>query len=75
MGFPGGISDKEPTCQIGDAILIPGLGRLPGVGRNRNPLQHSWLGNPPDRGAWRATVHGVTKSQTHLSEGAQHTRF
>ena len=75
MGFPGGISDKEPTCQIGDAILIPGLGRLPGVGRNRNPLQHSWLGNPPDRGAWRATVHGVAKSQTHLSEGAQHTRF
>ena len=75
MGFPGGISNKEPTCQIGDAILIPGLGRLPGVGRNRNPLQHSWLGNPPDRGPWRATVHGVAKSQTHLSEGAQHTRF
>ena len=64
MGFPGGISNKEPTCQIGDAILIPGLGRLPGVGRNRNPLQHSWLGNPISRAAKWATVHEVAKSQT-----------
>ena len=68
MGFPGGISDKEPSCQTGDAILIPGLGRLPGVERNSNPLQYSWLGNPTDRGAWRATVQGVAKSRIYLSE-------
>ena len=45
---------------------IPGLGRSPGEG-NGNPLQYSCLGNPMDGGAWRATVHGVTKSQTRLS--------
>ena len=47
----------------GDAALIPGLGRSPGGG-NGNLLQYSWLGNPMDRGAWQATVHGVAKSQT-----------
>ena len=46
-----------------DAALIPGLGRSPGGG-NGNLLQYSWLGNPMDRGAWQATVHGVAKSQT-----------
>ena len=46
----------------GDAGLIRGLGRSPGEG-NGNPLQYSCLGNPRDRGAWWATVHGVTKSQ------------
>ena len=51
----------------GDAGLIPGWGRSPGVG-NGNPLQYSCLENPMDRGAWRATVHGVTKSQTRLSD-------
>ena len=45
---------------------IPGLGRSAGVG-NGNPPQYSCLGNSMDRGAWRATVHGVTKSQTRLS--------
>ena len=45
---------------------IPGLGRSPGEGSG-NPLQHSCLENPMDRGAWRAIVHGVTKSQTQLS--------
>ena len=45
--------------------LIPGSGRSPGEG-NGNPLQHSCLGNPTDRGAWRATVHGVAKSWTWL---------
>ena len=45
----------------GDAGLIPGLGRPPGEG-NDSPLQYSCLRNPMDRGAWRATVHGVTKS-------------
>ena len=51
---------------IGEAGLIPGSGRSPGE-RNRNPLQYSCLENPTDRGAWRATVHGVAKSQTQLS--------
>ena len=44
-------------------VSIPGSGRSPGEGKG-NPLQHPCLGNPMDRGAWRATVHGVTKSQT-----------
>ena len=46
-----------------DLGSIPGLGRSPGVG-NGKPLQYSCLGNPMDRGAWRATVHGVEKSDT-----------
>ena len=50
---------------IRDMALIPGLGRSPGEG-NGNPLQYSCLENLMDRGAWRATVHGVTKSQTQL---------
>ena len=50
----------------GDTSLIPGLGRSPGEG-NGNPLQYSCLENPMDRGAWRATVHGVAKSRTQLS--------
>ena len=44
-----------------------GLGISPGEG-NGNPLQHSCLENPMDRGAWRAAVHGVTKSQTRLTD-------
>ena len=47
--------------------MIPQLGRSPGVG-NGNPLQYSCLENPMDRGAWHATVHRVTKSQTQLSD-------
>ena len=46
--------------------LIPGSGRSPGVG-NGNPPQYSCPGNPMDRGAWRAMVHGVSNSQTQLS--------
>ena len=45
----------------GDPGLIPGLGRSPGEG-NGNPFQYSYLENPLDRGAWQATVHGVTES-------------
>ena len=52
---------------IRDLGLIPGLGRSPG-GRNSNPLQYSCLQNPMDREAWRAIVHGVTKSQTRLKQ-------
>ena len=48
---------------VRDAGLTPGLGRSPG-GENGNPLQYSCLKNPMDRGAWRATVHGVAKNQT-----------
>ena len=47
--------------------LIPGSGRSPGGG-NGNPLQYSCLANPTDRGAWWATVHGLAKSQTQLSD-------
>ena len=49
--------------EIRDEGLIPGSERSPGGGHG-NPLQHSCLENPTDRGAWQATVHGVAKSQT-----------
>ena len=52
---------------VRDAGSIPGLGRFPGRG-NGNRLQYSCLENSIDKGAWRATVHGVTKSQTQLSD-------
>ena len=51
---------KNLPCSAGDLGLIPGLGGSPGKG-NGNPLQYSCLGNPMDRGAWWATIHGVTK--------------
>ena len=50
-----------------EADPIPGWGKSPGGG-NGNPLQYSYLGNPMDRGAQQATVHGVTKSQTQPSD-------
>ena len=50
---------------IRDSSSFPGLGRSPGGGHG-NPLQYSFLENPMDRGAWRATVHGVTKNWTQL---------
>ena len=50
---------------VRDSRLIPGWGRSPGGGHG-NPLQYSCLKNPIDRGAWRATVHGVTKFWTRL---------
>ena len=52
---------------IGDVGLIPGSGRSPWR-RNSNPPQYSCLVNPMDRGAWQATVHGITKSQTQLGK-------
>ena len=51
---------KKWPANAGDAGLIPGLGRFPGEG-DGNPPQHSCLENLMDRGAWWATVHGVTK--------------
>ena len=62
MGFSGGSDGKESTCNVGDLSSVLGSGRCPGEG-NDNPLQYSCLGNPMDRGAWQATVHGVAKSQ------------
>ena len=66
VGFPGGSEGKVSACNAGDPGSIPGLGRSPGEG-NGNPLQYSCLENPMDRGAWQATVHGVAKSWTQLS--------
>ena len=62
-GFPDGADGKESAFNTGDQGLIPGSGRSPGGG-NSNPLQYSCLENPMDRGAWRATVHGVTHIHT-----------
>ena len=59
-GLPRYLSGKESTCNAGDMGTIPRLGRSPGEG-NGNSLQYSCLGNPMDRGAWQATVHGVAK--------------
>ena len=53
---------KKSACHAGDPDSIPGSGRFPGEG-NGIPLQYSSLENPMDKGAWRAKVHGVTKSQ------------
>ena len=61
--FLGGSAVKNLPANAGDPSSIPGSRRSPGEG-NGNPLQHSCLGNPMDRGAWQATVHGVTKSWT-----------
>ena len=67
INFPHSSLDKESACSVGDLGLIPGLGRSPRKG-NGNPLQYSCLENSMDRGAWWATVHGVAKSQTWLSD-------
>ena len=70
MGLPGGSAVKNPLAMqkdIGDAVSISGFGRSP-EGGNGKTLQYSCLGNPMDRGAWRATVHVVAKSWTQLSD-------
>ena len=69
MGFPGSASGKESSCQCRrqkGQVFSPWVGRSPGVG-NGNPFQYVCLGNPMERGTWRATVHRVAKSQTLLS--------
>ena len=63
----GGSDGKASACNAEDPGSIPGLGRSPGEG-NGNPLQYSCLENSMDGGAWWATVHGVTKSLTGLSD-------
>ena len=75
-GLPWWLSCKESACSTGAAGvtgLIPGFGRSPGGGHG-NPLQYSCLENPMDRGAWRATVQRVAKTQTWLKQlsTAQH---
>ena len=62
LGFPCGSAGKESACNVGDLSLILGLGRSPGEGKGY-PLQDSGLENTMD-----VIVHGVTKSQTQLSE-------
>ena len=59
MLVPGGSDGKEHTCNVGDLGSISESRRSPGEG-NDNPLQYSYLENPMDKGAWWATVHGVT---------------
>ena len=63
MDFPGSSGSKESASNVGDLDSIPGLGRSPGEG-NGNPLQYSYLENPMDRGAWWATVRGITELDT-----------
>ena len=67
MDFPRGSDGKVSAYDAGDLGSIPGWGRSPGEG-NGNPLQDSCLENPMDGGAWWATVHGVAKSRTQLSD-------
>ena len=55
------------SCNAGDPSLSPGLGKFPGEG-NGNPLQYSRLEDSLDSGAWWATLHGVAKNQTRLSD-------
>ena len=62
---------RANSGDIRDADLIPGSGRPPGEGIG-NPLQYSCLGNPMDRGAWRATVHRITESD--MTEATEHTQ-
>ena len=72
-GFPEGSVSQE-SASVGDTSSIPESGRYPEEG-NGNPLQYSCLENPMDRGAWGATVHGVTKSRTGLSDFHFHLCF
>ena len=67
MGFPCSSDGKASAYNAGDLGSIPGLGRSTGEG-NGNPLQYSCLENPKDGGAQQATVHGITKSWTRLSD-------
>ena len=65
MDFAGGSDSKEPACNARDPVSIPGSGRSSGEG-NGFPLQYSYLENSMDRGAWQATVHGVTRVKRDL---------
>ena len=72
MGFPGGTNDKGPACHAGDLRkqeLDPRVGKVP-WGRHGQPPQASCLENPTDRGACRATVHGVSRARRSWSDSA-----
>ena len=66
LGFPGGSVVKNLPVNVGDMGLIPESRRPPEVG-NGNPLEYYYLENSMNRGAWRATVHGVAKSRAQLN--------
>ena len=68
--FPGSAEVKASACNVGDLGSIPGSGRASGEG-NGNPLQYSYLGNPMDRGSWRATVKGVANFEHSLATEEQ----
>ena len=70
ISFPGGSNGKESACNTGDPSLIPVSGGSPGEG-NGNRLQYSWLENFMGRGAWQATVHGVTAERLSLTPHTQ----
>ena len=75
-GFPGGAVAKNLPANArdaGDTGSISGSGRSPGEG-NGNPFQYPCLGNPMDRGAWPATVHGVAKESDTTDHNAQSTQ-
>ena len=65
-GFPHSSVGKSSAYNAGNLCLISGSGRYPGEG-NGNPLQYSCLENPMDRGAWQATVHGMTRVRHDLA--------
>ena len=67
QGYPSDSAVRNPPANAGDVGSTPGSRRSPRGGYG-NPLQYSCLENPMDSGDWRATVHGVTKSQTQLSD-------
>ena len=64
LALSGWLSSKESACNAGNAD--PCVGKIPWR-RKWQPLQYYCLENPMDRGAWRATVHGIARSQTRLS--------
>ena len=66
LSFPCGLDGEDSASNVGDLGSISGSGRSTGKG-NGNPLQYSCLENSVDRGAWKATVFGVPKSDVHLS--------
>ena len=72
LGFAGGLDRQESACSARDLGSISGSRRSPGVGKGY-PLQYSCLENSMDGGAWRATVHGVAKSRTRLSNWDTHS--
>ena len=70
MGLPSGSDSKACICNAGDPSSVPRSGRSPGEGHG-NPLQYFCLGNPMNRGAWSAMVHGIKKSHTWWATNTQ----